>query len=335
MGPAAAPSGRLHPISFRSLTVVRAGGALCRVRALTSSFARRPHPLPHFVQALSAAASTSRFGLQPPSAAVAPLPARLSVRLRRARRLGTWWRCVAAARSALRRLDLTLVSYAASFPLAPSLVLQAREYSASAILHAPDGVSAGGGNGVNNDGPAAAAPVGTKTRVLWVQRAGAKSWAALTFTGGTFVGILKKDIKTELPSLRDVDTDSIMLQLAVKDAGGTDKLVALFSMDTIDEALKKAAEAAGRTIKDTDKLRIIVDVDVPAAPLAASADGEDADAVQRRSMRARVLCRFVAAPHDPALSSIAYTACCCHPVRRHHLQHCVRKPSFSPTCGRP
>ena len=81
--PAAALSGRLHPSSFRSLTVVRVGCALRRARALTSSFARRPHPLPHFVQALSAAASTSRFGLQPPSAAVVPLPAGLSVRLRR------------------------------------------------------------------------------------------------------------------------------------------------------------------------------------------------------------------------------------------------------------
>ena len=121
-GPSGSAVGPLAPQQF-SLAHRGAGGRCAAPCAHSHSvFFPPPHPLPHFVQALSAAAFTSRFGLQPPSAAVAPLPARLSVRLRRARRLGTWWRCVAAARSALRRLDLTLVSYAASFPLAPSLV---------------------------------------------------------------------------------------------------------------------------------------------------------------------------------------------------------------------
>jgi phage/plasmid primase-like uncharacterized protein len=49
--------------------------------------------------------------------------------------------------------------------------------------------------------------------------------------------------------------------------------VTLDSMDTIAEALEKAskaATAAGRpAIKDTDKLRVIVDVAAPAAPAAA------------------------------------------------------------------
>ena len=167
----------------------------------------------------------------------------------------------------LRRLDLTLVRRVV--PPRPLACLQAREYSASAILHAPDGVSAGGGNGINNDEPAAAAPAGTKTRVLWVQRAGAKDYAALSVTVDTFVGLLKKEIKKELEL--SAPLDSITLQLAVKDAGGTDKLVALDSMDTIDEALTKVL---GGAIKPTDKLRIIVDVAAPAAttvPAAAAA----------------------------------------------------------------
>ncbi len=102
-----------------------------------------------------------------------------------------------------------------------------------------------------------------------------------------FVGLLKKEIKKELPSLRDVDADSITLQLAsedgtlftakAKDAAGNDAAgdpqpVALNNMATIDEALQAAAEAAGRpAIKDTDKLRIIVDV---AATPAAATDGK-------------------------------------------------------------
>ena len=121
------------------------------------------------------------------------------------------------------------------------------------------------------------------------------------------VGFLVKEIKKELEM--SAPLDSIKLQLVAtdkdgklvtaKDAAGNPQPVMLSSMDTIDEALKKAAEAAGRTIKDTDKLRIIVSaapLAVSAAPLAASADGEDADAVQRRSVRscAVPLCRCTA-----------------------------------------
>ena len=208
--------------------------------------------------------------------------------------------------------------------------VQARGYSASAILRVRDGAGAGGGSGINNDEPAAA------TRVLWAQRAGAKDYAKLV-TSAADVGDLKKDIVKELPSLRSVDADRIRLQLAVKDAGGTDKLAALDSMDTIDEALTKAL---GGAIKPTDKLRIIVDVMAPAAPplapLAASMDGEDAGVERRRSARS------CAAPlrHRicPALSSDAYAHSALLPSRPPpplHLQHCVRKRSFLPTCGRP
>jgi hypothetical protein len=208
------------------------------------------------VQALSAAASTSRFGLQPPSAAVVTLPAGLSVRS---------WRAdvveVCCCRGPVLHFadDLTLVRRV--LPPRPIACLQAREYSASAIPRDPAGVSAGGGNGVSNDEPAAAAPVGTKTRVLWVQQVGAKDYAKLA-TSAADVGDLKEDIVKKLPSLRDVDTDSITLQLAVQDAGGKDKLVALDSMDTIDEALTKAL---GGAATPTAKLRIIVDAAASAA----------------------------------------------------------------------
>ena len=120
----------------------------------------------------------------------------------------------------------------------------------------------------------------------------------LTTRGDMAVGFMVEEVAKKLKL--DAPLDSITLQLAsadgtlftAKDAAGNPQPVTLSSMDTIDEALKKAAEAAGRTIKDTDKLRIIVS----AAPLAASADGEDADAVQRRSVRscAVPLCRCTA-----------------------------------------
>jgi hypothetical protein len=104
---ACALSGRWHPSSPRSLTVVRAGGALRLARALTSSFfARRPA---HFHTScrpsrrlrLRAASACSHLPLQssrcrPASRCVCG-----------ARTLGTWWRC-AAARPLSRRLDLTL-----------------------------------------------------------------------------------------------------------------------------------------------------------------------------------------------------------------------------------
>ena len=96
------------------------------------------------------------------------------------------------------------------------------------------------------------------------------------------MGDLKEEVKKKLPSLRDVDGYSITLQLAsadgtlfrhAKDAVGNQQPVTLDGMDTIDEALKKAAEAAGRTIGDKDKLRIIVNVAAPAAAPAVGVAG--------------------------------------------------------------
>ena len=180
--------------------------------------------------------------------------------------------------------------------------MQARCYTASAFLRAGDGASVGDSEGATPSASAPAAPAGSiKTRVFWAQRPGAQGSAKLV-TRAADVGDLVKEIKKELEM--SAPLDSIKLQLVAtdkdgklvtaKDAAGNPQPVTLSSMDTMDEALKKAAEAAGRTIKDTDKLRIIADV--PAAPLAASADGEDADAVQRRSVRscAVPLCRCTA-----------------------------------------
>ena len=179
--------------------------------------------------------------------------------------------------------------------------MQARCYTASAFLRAGDGASVGDSEGSTPSASAPAAPAGSiKTRVFWAQRPGAQGSAPLTARGDMLVGFLVKEIKKELEM--SAPLDSIKLQLVAtdkdgklvtaKDAAGNPQPVTLSSMDTIDEALKKAAEATGRTIKDTDKLRIIVS----AAPLAASADGEDADAVQRRSVRscAVPLCRCTA-----------------------------------------
>ena len=156
----------------------------------------------------------------------------------------------------------------------------------------------GDSEGTTPSASAPAAPAGSiKTRVFWAQRPGAQGSAKLV-TRAADVGDLVEEVAKKLKL--DAPLDSIALQLAsadgtlftAKDAAGNPQPVTLSSMDTIDEALKKAAEAAGRTIKDTDKLRIIVS----AAPLAASADGEDADAVQRRSVRscAVPLCRCTA-----------------------------------------
>ena len=57
-------------------------GGRCAARAL--SLRSLPTAPTHFVQALTATASTRRFGLQPSFSAVVTLPAGLSVRLRRA-----------------------------------------------------------------------------------------------------------------------------------------------------------------------------------------------------------------------------------------------------------
>jgi len=159
--------------------------------------------------------------------------------------------------------------------------MQTRRYSASTVLRADVAASVGSGGDTKAGLPAALAPAGSRTtRVFWVQRSGARSSAKLE-TSAADVGDLAKEIKKELPSLRDVGTDSITLQLAsadgtlfrhAKDATGNEQPVTLNSMDTLDVALKKAADAAGRPAFDPDeKLRIIVDVATPAATTAPAA----------------------------------------------------------------
>lgn len=157
-----------------------------------------------------------------------------------------------------------------------------------------------------NGAPAAPAGDSVKTRVFWAQRPGAKGVAPLAARGDVLVGFLVDEIAKKLKL--DVPLDSITLQLAsedgtlftdknAKDAAGSPQPVTLNSMDTIDKALEKAL---GRPATSEDKLRVIVDVAAPAAPppppLAASADGEDAGAVQRTRMRscAVLLCRCTA-----------------------------------------
>jgi len=156
--------------------------------------------------------------------------------------------------------------------------MQARCYSASTFLRADATASVGNGEGTRAGVPAAPAPAGSSARTFWAQWPGAKGSAMLA-TSAADVGDLKMEIKKKLPSLRDVDTDSITLQLAsedgalftAKDAAGNEQPVTLSSMDTIDDALRKAAEKAGRTIGDADKLRIIVDAaaPAPAKPIAS------------------------------------------------------------------
>jgi hypothetical protein len=149
--------------------------------------------------------------------------------------------------------------------------------------------------------PAALAPAGSRTtRVFWVQLKGDAGCTKLV-TSAADVADLAEEVAIKLKLTQR--TSSLVLQLAsadgtlftAKDAAGNEQPVTLDSMDTIDEALKKAAGAAGRTIGDKDKLRIIVLLPAD-APLAASADGEDADAVQRRSVRSCFvpLCRRTA-----------------------------------------
>ena len=148
---------------------------------------------------------------------------------------------------------------------------------------------------------APAAPAGSiKTRVFWAQRPGAQGSAKLV-TRAADVGDLVKEIKKELEM--SATLDSIKLQLVAtdkdgklvtaKDAHGEPQPVTLNNMDTIDTALRAAMK---RPDEPEDKLRIIVDVVAPAAPLAASADGADTDAVQRTRVRscAVLLCRCTA-----------------------------------------
>jgi hypothetical protein len=110
------------------------------------------------------------------------------------------------------------------------------------------------------------------------------------------VGDLVEEIKKELPSLRDVDSDTITLQLASADgtlitakdgAGKEGAPVTLSSEDTVDEALKNAVKQAGREVKPGNHFRIIVGVTAPApSPLAASAAALRAQAQVLRDLRA-------------------------------------------------
>jgi hypothetical protein len=179
--------------------------------------------------------------------------------------------------------------------------LQTRFFCASALLRAGDGASVGDGS--QTSVPTASPPARiSKTRIFWVQLKGDAGLAPLPAQGDILVGFLVEEVANKLKLTQR--TSSLVLNLAsedgtlftAKDADGNPQPVTLNSINTIDEALNKAAKEAGRVIKPEDKLRIIVDVAAPAAPLAASADGEDADAVQRTRMRscAVLLCRCTA-----------------------------------------
>ena len=183
-------------------------------------------------------------------------------------------------------------------------LLQARCYTVSAFLRAGDGASVGDSEGTTPSASASAAPAGSiKTRVFWAQRPGAQGSAKLV-TRAADVGDLLEEVAKKLKL--DAPLDSIKLQLVAtdkdgklvtaKDAHGEPLSVTLNNMDTIDTALRAAMK---RPDEPEDKLRIIVDVVAPAAPprpLAASADGADADAVQRTRVRscAVLLCRCTA-----------------------------------------
>lgn len=165
--------------------------------------------------------------------------------------------------------------------------MQARHFSTSAFLRAADGASVPVGAG-DGEGPKPSAhgvrvppvPDGSgSTRIVFVQRPGAKISTPLAARGDMLVGFVVEEIKKKLEL--SAQLDSITLRVASEDGklftakgtDGTEQPVTLDSMDTIDKALEKAAKAAGRTIAPEDKLRIIVVVAAPAVPPAAS-DGE-------------------------------------------------------------
>jgi energy-coupling factor transporter ATP-binding protein EcfA2 len=133
--------------------------------------------------------------------------------------------------------------------------LQARSYSASSFLL----------SNKNSAANASSSGSSKKNRVLGVQREGAPGLAVMTVAGRVLIGDLVEEIKKKLPSLRDVDSDNITLQLANVDASGKELLVTLNSMDTVDEALEKAK---GRLPRAEEKLCLIVDVVAPLTPAA-------------------------------------------------------------------
>jgi len=152
--------------------------------------------------------------------------------------------------------------------------VQARRYSVSAFQRSYAAASVGSGGDTKAPAPAGS----STTRIFFVQRQGAKSYAALPARGDMLVSLLVKEIKNLLRI--SAPLDCIALQLAsadgslfrhAKDATGIEQPVMLDRDDTIDEALKRAAEPAGHTIGDADKLCIVVHVAAPAATTALAA----------------------------------------------------------------
>ncbi len=232
------------------------------------------------MQARPAAAAASLLGEHELPYAHTALMAARTVRFDT--RAGRWRRRACARYAAFGTSALDHPSRF-SPPLAPPHHLQARSFSASTLLRVGDGTSVGNGVGVNASASAPAsapaAPAGSiKTRTFWVQLKGDAGLAPLPARGDMLIGFLAEEIANKLKLTQR--TSSLVLQLAsedgklffdkdAKDAAGNPQPVTLNSMDTIDEALKKAAKAAKQEIKVTDKLRIIVDVSAPAAPGAA------------------------------------------------------------------
>jgi hypothetical protein len=221
--------------------------------------------------------------------------------------------------------------------------MQTRRYSASTALRSDVAASISSGGDIKTPAPAGS----STTRIFFVQRPGAKGYAALPARGNILVSFLVEDIQKKLRSLRDVDGDSITLQLAsadgtlftTKDTAGNQQPVTLDGMDTIDEALKKAAEAAGRTIGDKDKLRIIVDVAAPAAAPAVGVEGECAYWFAAPACVFRVSEGFVVVTTQCASAAIVcfnallFAADVSRtPLHPHTLQHCKRRGRCGTGC---
>jgi hypothetical protein len=148
-------------------------------------------------------------------------------------------------------------------PALSSLSASVRLYSASPFVGESDGAALSD-TGIPTVQAAAAPPGSSQTRTYFVQRRGAPGWAMLVTTAAD-VGDLLEDCASKLQL--DIPLDAITLQLAsadgtlftAKDGARKGQPVTLNRMDTVDEALRKAAKRAGREIKPEDKLCIILD----------------------------------------------------------------------------
>jgi len=154
-------------------------------------------------------------------------------------------------------------------------------------------------------------------RTVYLQRSGARSWAEFVLSRAATVAHLAKDAKKELELNAQLDDISLLL-ITGKDAGDKDELVALDSMDTIDEAL---AKALGRAVAPTDKVRIVVDV-------AAAVASSEFDPGGRR-FRGRAAARHAQAAPAGCLRTHRFM-----PVRRFYLSlfAAASPPRF--TCSR-